>query len=138
MAARALQNLSANPILTYIVASGQTTTDGLPVIFSGSEEAIATNSSTPDATFGIAMDTCTAGEECRVFCYGPVKSCIVGTGASTYGVKQQYVADGVTDAAAHDSSGTTDDFIVGIAMQSGSALDRIGVMLIPCNRGAAS
>jgi hypothetical protein len=138
MAARALKKIDFAPIMTYLVATGQTTTKGLPVIFSGSEEAIATNASTPDAVIGIALETKTAGLECQVALFGPVIPMVVGTGGSTYGVKQQFVSDGVTDAAAHDSSGAVDDFIVGIAMQSGSAADLIGVQVLPCNRGAAS
>jgi hypothetical protein len=138
MAARPLKKIDFTPIMTYLVATGQTTTAGYPVIFSGSEDEIGTNSSTPDAIIGIALDTCAAGTECRVALLGPVIPMLVGTGGSTYGVKQQPLADGVTDAAAHDSSGAVDDVIIGLAMQSGAHDDMIGVMVMPSNRGAAS
>jgi len=138
MAERALKKLDFAPIMTYVVATGQTTTKGLGVIFSGAETTIATAASGFDGCFGVALETTTAGKECQVALFAPIIPMVVGTGGSTYGTKQQFVADGVTDAAAHDSSGSTDDIIVGLAMQSGVAGDTIGVQVMPSNRGAAS
>lgn len=136
MAERAIKKIDFTPIMTYIVATGQSTTRGKPVVFSGAETTIATGYT--DGVFGIAAETKTAGQECQVMLFAPVIPMVVGTGGSTYGTKQQWVSDGVTDAAAHDSSGSTDDVIVGLAMQSGVAGDTIGVQVMPSNRGAAS
>lgn len=138
MAERALKKIDFTPIMTYLVVAAGATTKGLPVSFSGAETTVATCTTGFDATIGTALETKTAGQECQIALWGPVIPMVVGTGGSTYGTKQQFVADGVTDAAAHDSSGSTDDFIVGIAMQSGSAGETIGVQVMPCNRGAAS
>lgn len=137
MAARALKKLDFAPIMTFKVAAGQAATRGRPVILSGSDNEIATAGANSDLVVGIPLESAVAGSECQVVLVGPVVPTLVGAGGSTRGTKQVLVADGVTDCAAHDSSGATDNAVVGIAMQSGVAGDMIGMIQTVCNRGSA-
>lgn len=137
MAERALKKLDFATIMTFKVAAGQAATKGRPVILSGSDLEIATAGANSDLVIGTALETAAAGAECSVALVGPVVPMLVGTGGSTRGTKQVLVADGITDCAAHDSSGATDNAVIGIAMQSGVAADIIGVIQTVCNRGSA-
>lgn len=137
MATRALKKLDFATIMTFVVATGQAATKGRHVLLSGSDNEIATAGANSDLAIGIALNTAAAGAEVQVALLGPVIPALVGTGGSTRGTKQVLVADGITDCAAHDSSGATDNSVVGIAMQSGSAGDLIGVVQTLGNRGSA-
>lgn len=137
MATRALKKLDYATIMTFTVATGQTATKGKHVLLSGSDNAVATAGANSDLAVGIALHSAAAGAEVQVALLGPVIPTLVGTGGSTRGTKQVIVADGVTDCAAHDSSGATDNSVVGIAMQSGVAGDLIGMMQTLGNRGSA-
>lgn len=137
MAARALKKLDFATIITYKVAAGQAATLGRPVLLSAADDEVATAGANSDLAVGVPLNTAAAGAEVQVALLGPVVPTLVGAGGSTRGTKQVLVADGVTDCAAHDSSGATDNAVVGIAMQSGVAGDLIGMMLTLGNRGSA-
>lgn len=137
MATRAKKKIDFAHISTYTVAATKSVTKGFPVIFSGADNEIENSGAGSDLIMGVALETGAAGDRVQVLHPVPVVPMKVGTGGATRGKKLKMAADGVTDAAAHDSSGTTDDSIVGIAMQSGVAADMIGVMPTFGNRGAA-
>jgi hypothetical protein len=137
MATRAIKKLDYCPVMGFKVAAGQTATKGLAVLLSGSDEEVATAGANSDLAIGIALNTAAAAAEVQVALFAPVIPAVVGTGDTTRGKKQVLVANGITDAAAHDSSGNTDQAIYGIAMQSGVAGDMVGLMAVPSNRGAA-
>ena len=120
---------------SYKVASGQTTTKGMLVIFSGSDDEIATAGAGSDLCFAVALETKAAGEYCEVAYLAPVVEVLVGTGGATRGTKARPVADGVTNATAHNSDGTGNESTYGIFVQTGVAADRVGMMLGYANRG---
>ncbi len=121
----------------FTVAAGQTATLGMMAILSGANDEVATAGAGVDTGIGIFQATAAAGARVEVTLFGPVERVLVGTGGATRGTKATWVADGFTDAPAHDSSGGTDDEIWGIFMQSGVATDRVGLMLGASNRGSA-
>jgi hypothetical protein len=119
-------------IINMTVAAGQTTTIGHPVALAS---ATTVQTAYDDTAFGVALATAAAAAAVDILCFGPIVPMVVGTGGSTVGVVQQLVADGVTDAAAHNSDGTGNDVIVGMAMETGVATAMIGVCLFRGNRG---
>jgi len=122
----------------YTVAAGQTTTAGRAVVLSGADDAVATAGVGSDLVIGIARETKTAAERVEVTLFAPVEAVEVGAGGATRGTKAVVLANGLfQDAPAHDSSGATDDAIMGIFMQSGVSGDFVGLMLCPGNRGSA-
>src|SRR5262245_32380914 len=137
MATRAKKKIDFAHISTYTVASAKTVTKGFPVIFSGSDTEIEDAGANSDLLIGVALNGGAAGERVQVLHPAPIVPMKCGTGGTTRGKKQKMAADGVFDAPAHDSSGATDDSIVGIAMQSGVAGDTVGVMPTFHNRGSA-
>jgi hypothetical protein len=122
------------PTLSFDVATGQTVAAGRCVALASNTTVQHSNT---DTAIGVAIAAATAGNPVEVYMFGDVVPMLVGTGGATQGVAQTLAADGVTDAATHDSSGTTDDEIVGWAMETGVATDIIGVMLCRGNRGSA-
>jgi len=122
----------------YTVATGQTVTAGMPVKLA-SDTTIQVDVAGSDESIGVAEVSATAGKRVDVFLFGyavvPVK---IGTGGCTRGKKAKFVADGYTDAPAHDSSGGTDDAIYGVFLESGSVGDIRGLLLgLNGNRGSA-
>ena len=71
----------------------------------------------------------------EIYLFGPVIPVTVGTGGATRGTKAVAVADGFTDAATHDSDGTGNESNYGVFMQTGTAGQIIGMMLMVGNRG---
>lgn len=133
---RVLKKIDHATIGTFTVTATKAATKGFAVIISGNmtvEDAGASD----DTIIGVALETATAGNRVQVGLLGPVYPMVVGTGDVTRGKKQKPVSTGITDAPAHDSSGATDNIIVGIALESGVAGDLVGVMLTLGNRGAA-
>ena len=137
MATRPIFDSQFQPIMTFTVAANKVVTKGMPVNQDGADDMVEDAGAAHDTIIGFALDSGTAGQRVRVALSGPVVMVLVGTGDSTRGTKQIPVTDGVTDAAAHDSSGATNDVIVGIALQSGVAGDLIGMIQTPGNRGSA-
>lgn len=135
MATRASKNLQNATIMTFMVASGQVATKGRAMLLSGAETTVGLAGAASDAAIGIALETAAAGKEVQIALFGPVVPMLVGTGGTAYGVKQVLVADGITDSAAHNSDGTGNASIVGIALQTGAAADMVGVVLCAINRG---
>ena len=131
----ALRKLEHATFATFTVEAGQTVTLNRLVQLSAAGVRLATAGS--DTVIGIARTTQAATERVDVTLYSHIEAVDVGTNGSTAGVKQQGVATGVEDAAAHDSSGGTDDAIVGVAMQTGVVGDVIGMMMLLNNRGSA-
>ena len=133
----ALRKYEFAHIKEFTVAAGQSATAGRAVLLSGADTTIGTAGADSDLAIGFALETAAAGARCQVALLGPVVPVVVGTGACTRGKKAILVADGVTDAPAHDSSGGTDDQIYGIFMQTGVKGDTVGMILAPSNRGSA-
>jgi hypothetical protein len=70
-----------------------------------------------------------AGKKGDIILYGhAIVEVLVGTGGCTRGVDAVVVADGYTDAASN-GGGTTSQIIKGKFMQSGVALDRVGLLI---------
>lgn len=135
MATRPISKYQYGTIGSYTTATGQTTTAGKTVILA-SDTTVQDAAGASDAVIGVSLDTTVADARVRVLHYGPIVPMVVGTGDATRGAKLIMASDGVTDATAHDSDGTGNESIVGVAMQSGVATDMIGVMLILESRGA--
>jgi len=135
MATRPKSQYQYGTIGSYTTASTETTTAGKTVILVA-DGTVKDPGAASDLVIGVALDTTVAGARCRVAHFGPIVPMLVGTGDSTRGTKQIVAADGVTDASTHDSDGTSNESIVGVAMQSGVATDMIGVMLMLESRGA--
>ena len=133
----ATQDLGTGLIKVYTVAATKSATLGYPAIFSGADDQVENGGAGTDLAFGVFLDTGTAGDRVRVQLAGPIVRVVVGTGGATRGTKAVMVSDGFTDAPTHDSSGTTDNAIYGIFMQSGLATYRVGMQLIFGNRGSA-
>jgi hypothetical protein len=126
--------------LPFTVAASQTTVAGQAVIFSGSDTAIAKAGADSDLAIGIARSAGVAGDVVEVTLFGNViEEVLVGTGDATRGTKAVLVADGFTNAPAHDSDGTGNEAVYGIFIESGVAGDKVGMLLIGAsNRGSAS
>jgi len=134
----ALRYLDNATIITLLVENAQTVTKNRIVQLSANGIRLATAGS--DTAIGVARDTVTGDGAllCDVTLFGPVEAMIVGTGGVTAGVKVVNVSDGVTDAPAHDADGTTNDVIMGVALETGIATQLVGVMLaLGGNRGSA-
>jgi len=131
------QHLEHALILEYEVASGDTATKGEAVVLD-SDTTIDDADGASDLAVGIALDTKTAGQKCRVAMFGfavvPVK---VGTGGATRGAKAKLAADGFTDATAHDSDGTGNESTYGQFLASASTVGDLVPLLLSgaANRG---
>jgi hypothetical protein len=136
MATTALRKTDFATIMRFTVASGQTATKGKPVLLSGSDDEIDDAGADSDLAVGIALETKAAGKECDVYLFGPVVPVLVGTGGATRGTKAVIVADGFTNAPAHNSDGTGNQAVYGIFMQTGAAGDLVGMIPAPSNRGS--
>jgi hypothetical protein len=136
MATRPKSQYQYGTIGSYTTSTGETTTKGKTVVLDGADDEVKDPGAASDLVIGVALDTTTAGQRVSVLHFGPIVPMVVGTGDATRGKKLVVVADGVTDASTHDSDGTGNESIVGVAMQSGVATDQIGVMLILESRGA--
>ena len=141
MASRALFDESKAVILERDIASGSAATEGLMAVHSGSESEFANAGAGVDTGIGVFLDSVLSGDTdrgARIACFGGgILRVKVGTGGATFGKKAAYVADGFTDAAAHDSSGATNDAIYGTFMQTGVAGDFVGLLPAVSNRGSA-
>ena len=134
----ATRRLAHATIAEFNVIAGQVTTLGKPVSLTSGE--VKDTASGADDAIGIARASVTAGATNRrvqVTLWAPVEVVLVGTGGATESTKAVVVADGMTDAPAHDSSGGTDDAIYGIFMETGAATERVGMMVMASNRGSA-
>ncbi len=121
---------------TYTVAAGQTATLGRGCKLV-TETTVQDAGANDDAIIGVFIHDAAAGAVVDVYLYGPVVPVVVGTGGATAAAWAKPVADGYTDAPAHDSSGGTDDSLAGIFLQDGVVGDRVGMMLVRQNRGSA-
>lgn len=122
---------------SYTVATGQTATLGKMAVLA-SDTTAQDGGASSDLGIGVFRTSATAGQQVDVYLFGPIVPVLVGTGGCTRGKKAIHVADGFTDAPAHDSSGTTDDAIYGVFTESGSAGDIRGMMIgLNGNRGSA-
>ncbi len=136
----ATRRLAHATIAEFDVEAGGVTTLGKPVSFSATAGEIVDTAAGADDAIGIARASVAAIDTARrvqVTLFAPVEVVLVGTGGATEGEKAVVVADGLTDAPTHDSSGATDDAIYGIFMQSGSATERVGMQVMASNRGSA-
>jgi hypothetical protein len=120
--------------ITYTASAGCTL--GMMAVFTAAT-TVADGGAASDLGIGTFEATAVAGEQVSVLLYGPIVRVLVGTGGATRGTKAIHVADGYTDAPAHDSSGGTDNAIYGIFMETGVATDRIGMQQVAFNRGSA-
>lgn len=90
-----------------------------------------------DLGIGVFLESAVAGARVRVLIPHPIVRVVVGTGGATISTKATWVADGFTDAPAHDSSGGTDNVIYGVFMETGVVTNRIGMQFFMGNRGSA-
>ncbi len=133
----ALRKITHATIHAFTVAAGQVVTEGELVVLASATTVQDAGAAT-DLGVGIAVESAAAGVRVDIYLLGPVLPVIVGTGDCTFGNKAIAAADGFTDAAAHDSSGGTDEAIYGVFMQTGTVGQRVGLMIgLNGNRGAA-
>ena len=130
----ATRKLEHATFATFTVETGQVSTEKLLMQLSASGVRLASAGS--DTIIGVARSTQIAGERVDITLFSHIEAMTVGTGGATAGAKQLNVATGVTDATAHDSDGTTNEAIVGTAMQTAVATAVIGVMMTLSSRGA--
>lgn len=124
-------------VKAYTVATGQVVTEGYMVVLA-SDTTVQNGGASSDLGIGIARNSATAGQVVDIYLFGPIIPVVVGTGGCTRGTKAIHIADGFTDAPAHDSSGGTDNAIYGVFTESGSAGDMRGLMIgLGGNRGSA-
>lgn len=124
-------------VLPYAV--GTSVTAGEAVVLT-TDTTIDDAAGVSDLAVGIAQSSSIVpGEIVDVVMFGyAVSPCLVGTGGATRGTKALLVADGFTDAAAHDSSGAVNSSVYGVFLQSGVATNRVGLLLTGCDsRGTA-
>ena len=134
--ATALRHVENATFVTFTVEAAQAVTQWHAVELAAAGVRDAQVNS--DTIIGIARHSAAAGERVEVTMLGPIESCVVAAAGVTIGLKVQAAATGlVEDAAAHDSSGATDDSILGMAMQTGTSGQIVGVMLMASNRGSA-
>lgn len=133
----ALRKREHTTFMVFDVAVGDVTYDGRAVVFTDAYTVEDAGGAT-DLAIGIARETLaisTAIQRCEVTLFAPVEPVDVGTGGATRGTKAVLVSDGFTDAATHDSDGTGNESNYGIFMQSGTAGQKVGLMLHVGNRG---
>jgi hypothetical protein len=123
-------------IKSYTVAAGQTATRGYMAVLA-SDTTVQDGGASSDLGIGVFRHTAAAAARVEVYLFAPIVDVEVGTGGCTRGTKAIHVADGFTDAPAHDSSGGTDNAIYGVFTESGAAGDVRGMMLALGNRGSA-
>lgn len=130
MAVRPESVLTNAIIKTYTVVGGGSTTEYLPVKFSGADTTV-TVCGAGDNGFAIALETKTAGEKVRVAVVtgGSIIPVKVGTGGATRDAYAKAAADGLTDQTL--GGGTTVRYIFGKFLQSGVAGDRVGLLAGP-------
>jgi len=114
----------------HTVALTKTATLGYAVEASATVGEILDAPADSDKVIGIAMQLGAAGDRVEVAYFGPIVPVMVGTGGATWGQKGITVADGWTDAPAHDSSGATNDPIYCIFMDTGVVGDMIPAQLV--------
>ena len=136
-ATRAAQNIAHGTIVTYTVEAAKGATKGLMATAGATALNVQDAVASDEHVIGIFLEAATAGNPVQVLLFTPLVKALVGTGDCTWGQKQILHATGITDAPAHDSSGATDDLIVGIAMNTGVAGDFVGFQPISGNRGSA-
>lgn len=128
MATRPEEHLEGAIIREYDVPSGKATTRGFAVKHSGADDAVENAAAVTDEVFGIALETKTAGQRCRVALFGyGVAPMLVGTGGIARGQFAQYAATGGIDMTV--GGGTGKIITWGQALQTGAAGDYVGVNL---------
>jgi hypothetical protein len=124
-------------VLQYTTAAGGCTI-GEAVVFA-SDTTVQDAGAATDLAVGIAASTTVAGVLVDVYMLGySVIPVTAGTGGATRGTKAVLVADGFTDAAAHDSDGLVNTSVYGVFLQSGVATDRVGLLLTGCDSRGTS
>ena len=114
-----------------------------PVVFDAADESVAAAGAGSALAIGIALTGVNAADlaagktQITILLFGWPVEVTVGTGGATRGKALELVADGMADAPAN-GGGTTPHAIYGIAMQSGVATDRIGMMLCRFSQGSAT
>ena len=137
MAIRATNKDQFATKMQFVVETASTVTAGRAVVCGNADGEALNAGADSDLAIGIALTSGTAGQKVDVALFGPVIPVLVGTGGATRGTKMILVADGVTDAPAHDSDGTGNEAIYGIFIESGVAGDTVGAILSGAsNRGS--
>lgn len=123
-------------VMQYTASAGCTI--GEAVVFA-SDTTVQDAGAATDLAIGVAVTTATVGNAVDVYMFGhAVVPCVVGTGDATRGTKAVLVADGLTDAAAHDSDGLVNASVYGVFIQSGVAGDTVGLLLTGCDSRGTS
>jgi hypothetical protein len=137
MATRAIEDLKFALIKRYKVKNGTTLNPDDRVKFGTTDDEVDVAAAADDLAFGTVRGSAAAVGNAGgtvtvdvVLDFFAIKAMTVGTGGSTRGKRQKTVADGVTDAAAAGVAAAS--VIVGVAMQTGVAGDKIGVGLASC------
>lgn len=149
MAARAHRNYAFAIIRAYTIEAGQQVVVGKTCKFGTSDGTIQDAGANSDLAIGVVRPhpkavngvitaaSLNANDVVEVLHpFNAIEAMLVGTGGTTRGKKQVVVADGITDAAP-TGGGTTAVEVVGIALQTGVALDLVGVGLIFSSRVSA-
>lgn len=128
MAARPIVNTCNLILQTFPVKAASSVTAGYPVKLDGTD---VLNCTAGDAADGYAMASAAAGEMVEIAMIGSsgIVEAKVGTGGATAGAWLKAANDGVTDAGTL-GGGSTLINIVGRAVQTGVAADKIGVLPI--------
>lgn len=102
---------------------------GTEVKFGGDDNTFTAAGANDPLAIGTLERAVTAsGKKGDIILYGNIiQEVLVGTGGATRGTDAITVADGFTNAAAN-GGGTTSQIIKGKFMQSGVALDRVGLL----------
>jgi len=136
--ATALRKLEHVTFEEFTVAAGQAATIGELAVMA-SDTTVQDAGGASDLGIGVFATTEVAGARVAVMLLSSsgVIPVACGTGGCTRGTKAIAVADGFTDAPAHDSDGTGNSSIYGVFMQSGVVGDVVGMMPCIANRGNA-
>jgi len=124
-------------VIPYAV--GTAVTAGEAVVFTTATTIDDAGGAT-DLAIGTALTTSAVpGTMVDVSMFGyAVRDVVVGTGGATRGTKAVLVADGFTDAAAHDSDGAVNASVYGIFIESGAATDMVGLLKTGCDSRGTS
>ena len=142
MAVRPNQHTQFATRKSYAVDAAQTVTIGAPVTFStddthvkatssgtGNNVAVGIAITSTDGVTGVSGNVVSPPGAVDVILFGPVVPMTVGTAGATMGKQQVMASNGVVDAAAAASSGSTINECIGVATQTGVAGDVIGVVV---------
>lgn len=127
MAVRPVDIRSKALTKTYKVATSQTVTKGMGVIFASADTDIQVAGANGIA-IGIALESGVAGDKINVALFGhAIVTVLVGTGGATRGLYAVAVSDGYANQTL--GGGTTVKYIAGQFLQTGVATEHVGMLV---------